>query len=140
MKNHRPSSGENGQLVQSQGLVHSIPQTINLSNFSYPFDFCLQDQGISYKMHFLKSNPTPTQFLIIAKGQPQRGHSMFLGAWAQGQQPIIKLSVKSGKDGTGTPYLVTQGNRFQKTGIKKYIDLERGMKLRPCLHQCPGPI
>jgi hypothetical protein len=32
---------------------------------------------------------------------------------------ILKLSVKSGKDGTTTPCLVTQGMRFQKTGPKK---------------------
>jgi hypothetical protein len=65
MKNHSPSNGENGQLVQSQGLVHSIPQNINISNSSYPFDLLLQDQGIPYKMHFLKSNLTPTQLHII---------------------------------------------------------------------------
>jgi len=65
MKNHSPSNGENGQLVQSQGLVHSIPQNINISNSSYPFDLLLQDQGIPYKMHFIKSNLTPTQLHII---------------------------------------------------------------------------
>jgi len=31
----------------------------------------------------------------------------------------IKLFVKSEKDGTRTPYLVTYGMRFQKTGQKK---------------------
>jgi len=65
MKNHSPSNGENGQLVQSQGLVHSIPQNINISNSLYPFDLLLQDQGIPYTMHFLKSNPTPTQLHIV---------------------------------------------------------------------------
>jgi len=65
MKNHSPSNGENGQLVQSQGLVHSIPQNINISNSSYPFDLLLQDQGIPYTMHFLKSNPTLTQLHIV---------------------------------------------------------------------------
>jgi hypothetical protein len=65
MKNHSPSNGENGQLVQSQGLVHSIPQNINISNSSYPFDLLLEDQGIPYTMHFLKSNPTPTQLHIV---------------------------------------------------------------------------
>jgi hypothetical protein len=32
------------------------------------------------------------------------------------KQYKIKLSVKSAKDGTGTPCLVTYGSRFQKTG------------------------
>ncbi len=58
MKNHSPSNGENGQLVQSQGLVHSIPQNINISNSSYPFDLLLQDQGDSIHNAFskIKSN------------------------------------------------------------------------------------
>jgi hypothetical protein len=34
---------------------------------------------------------------------------------------LIKLSIKSGKDGTGTPCLVTKGTRFQKTGEKSTL-------------------
>jgi len=39
---------------------------------------------------------------------------MFMGA-----EGTIKLPVKSGKDGTGTPCLVTWGMRFQKIGKKR---------------------
>ncbi len=144
MKNRSPSTGENGQLVQSQGLVHSIAQNINLSNFSYPFDFFLQDQGIPYKMQFLKSNPTRTHLLIIAKRQPQRGHSMFLGAWAQAQQPKCqahnKVIRKVRQSRHRNPVFGHIGEEISKNRNKQYTDLQRGMKLRPGLHECPGPI
>jgi hypothetical protein len=34
---------------------------------------------------------------------------------------ILKLSIKSGKYNTKTPYLVTQGMRFKKTGKKNTL-------------------
>jgi hypothetical protein len=47
----------------------------------------------------------------------------------EGKIQAIKLSLNLGKDGTGTPCLVTWGMRFQKKGKKKCTGPQRGMKL-----------
>jgi hypothetical protein len=58
------------------------------------------------------------------------------------ERHIIKLSIKSGKDGIGKPRVWSlRGEEISKHRMKKmYTDLQQGMKLRLGLHECPGPI
>jgi hypothetical protein len=55
----------------------------------------------------------------------------FLGQLkSNGIEKIIEISVKSGKDRVSTPSLVIHRVRLKKKPAKKYISIQRGVKLK----------
>ncbi len=139
MKNDSPSNGENGQLVQSQGLVHSIPQNINISNFSYPFDFFLQAQAILQNAFSkIKSNSNTISHHSKRVVIERPFHvSRCMGTRATAHNKVFR-KVRQRRH--RNPVFGHIGGEISKNRNKKYTNLQRGMKLRPGLHQCPGPI